>query len=128
MNFDQSHPMHICMWTGPTKALCGSPSLFHGQSPPILFLSNRQPLSLSHTLPLSTVCCNIGLIIYCKCDFLLIMERLVNTVEMCSKNWNQTDLNSNTIKSEQPVMHRTCKIDNDTNSQMALVNPVGADL
>ncbi len=64
----------------------------------------------------------------CKWDFLLVMERLVNIVEMCSKDGNQTDLNSETMMSELLGMPMICKIDTDTNSQMVLVNLVGADL
>jgi hypothetical protein len=56
------------------------------------------------------------------------MERLVNIVEMCSKDGNQTDLNSETMMSELLGMPMICKIDTDTNSQMVLVNLVGADL
>ena len=57
-----------------------------------------------------------------------MMERLVNTVEMCSKDGNRTDLNSETMMSELPGMPMICKIDNDTNFQMLLVNLVGANL
>ena len=57
-----------------------------------------------------------------------MMERLVNTVEMCSKDGNRTDLNSETMMSELPGMPMICKIDNVTNLQMLLVNLVGANL
>jgi hypothetical protein len=56
------------------------------------------------------------------------MERLVNTVEIYSKNESRTDSNSDIIMSEHPEAYRTYKINNDTNSQITLVNPVGADL
>ncbi len=60
--------------------------------------------------------------------FLIIMERLVNTDETYFKGWSRTNPNRNMIISEQSETPESYKIDNDTNSQMVLVNPVGVDL